>query len=77
MYMYVPVLFLLPKYLFPGPHFLLFSVAVEEENEMDVSIPRNNNYDKMTPLQKHQIRHRELFLSRQIETYKIDMVRYI
>ena len=53
------------------------SVAVEEENEMDVSIPRNNNYDKMTPLQKHQIRHRELFLSRQIETYKIDMVRYV
>lgn len=50
-------------------------VAVEEENEMDTTIPRANNFDKLSDLQKHQIKHRELFLSRQIETYKIDMVR--
>ena len=35
-----------------------------------------NNFDKLSDLEKHMIRHRELFLSRQIETYKIDMVRY-
>lgn len=52
-------------------------VAVEEENEMDATIPRANNYHKLTDLQKHQIKHRELFLSRQIDTYKIDMVRYV
>lgn len=54
---------------------LSFIVAVEEENEMDTTIPRANNFDKLSDLQKHQIKHRELFLSRQIETYKIDMVR--
>ena len=42
---------------------------------MDTTIPHANNYEKLTELQKHQIKHRELFLSRQIETYKIDMVR--
>ncbi|XP_019864285.1 PREDICTED: metastasis-associated protein MTA3-like isoform X2 [Amphimedon queenslandica] len=51
------------------------AMAVEEENEMDATIPRANNYHKLTDLQKHQIKHRELFLSRQIDTYKIDMVR--
>lgn len=51
------------------------ALAVEEENEMDTTIPHANNYEKLTELQKHQIKHRELFLSRQIETYKIDMVR--
>ena len=34
-----------------------------------------NNFDKLGELESHLIRHRELFLSRQIETYKIDMVR--
>ena len=34
-----------------------------------------NNFDKLGELELHLIRHRELFLSRQIETYKIDMVR--
>lgn len=53
------------------------SVAVEEENELDLNLPRGNHYDKLTELQRHQIKHRELFLSRQIETYKIDMVRYV
>ena len=48
---------------------------MEEDNEMDGSIPRANNYDSLSELQKHQAHHRELFLSRQIETYKIDMVR--
>lgn len=55
----------------------LYPVAIEEENEMDSTIPRANNFDKLNDLQKHQIKHRELFLSRQIETYKIDMVRYV
>ena len=50
-------------------------VAIDEDNEMDGSIPRANNYDNLTELHKHQAHHRELFLSRQIETYKIDMVR--
>lgn len=52
-----------------------YPVAVEEENEMDATIPRANNYHKLNELQRHQIKHRELFLSRQIDTYKIDMVR--
>lgn len=52
------------------------AVAVEEENEMenDAGI-LCNNFDKLGELESHLIRHRELFLSRQIETYKIDMVR--
>lgn len=52
-----------------------FIVAVEEENELDISLPTRNNFDKLSELEAHTIRHRELFLSRQIETYKIDMVR--
>lgn len=52
-----------------------FIVAVEEENELDISLPTRNNFDKLSELEAHIIRHRELFLSRQIETYKIDMVR--
>ncbi len=34
-----------------------------------------NNFDKLGEMEAHLIKHRELFLSRQIETYKIDMVR--
>lgn len=52
-------------------------MAVEEENELDPSIANLNNFDKLSELQMHLIRHRELFLSRQIETYKIDMVRSV
>lgn len=52
-------------------------MAVEEENELDPSIASLNNFDKLSELQLHLIRHRELFLSRQIETYKIDMVRSV
>ena len=52
-----------------------FIVAVEEENELDISLPTRNNFDKLSELEAHIIRHRELFLSRQIETYKIDMGR--
>ena len=52
-------------------------MAVEEENELDPSIANLNNFDKLSDLQLHLIRHRELFLSRQIETYKIDMVRSV
>lgn len=52
-------------------------VAVEEENEMDGSELLGNQFDKLGNLQKHLIRHRELFLSRQVETYKIDMVRSV
>ncbi len=57
------------------PSLSITTVAVEEENELDQNLPKANNVDKLTELQKHQINHRELFLSRQIETYKIDMVR--
>lgn len=53
------------------------TVAVEEENEMDGSDLLGNQFDKLGTLQKHLIRHRELFLSRQVETYKIDMVRSV
>ena len=53
-------------------------MAVEEENELEPSVlPPSNDFDKLTELETHLIRHRELFLSRQIETYKIDMVRYV
>lgn len=52
-------------------------MAVEEENEIENdAIILCNNFDKLGELESHLIRHRELFLSRQIETYKIDMVRY-
>lgn len=67
-----------PPPLFPSPLHLLPlppTVAVEEENELDSSLPSGNNFDKLSELERHIIRHRELFLSRQIETYKIDMVR--
>ena len=57
-------------------------VAVEEENEMESSGTSTsnptilcNNFDKLGEMEAHLIKHRELFLSRQIETYKIDMVR--
>lgn len=60
------------------------ALAVEEESDMDsttttttttTALDNANNFDKLSDLEKHMIRHRELFLSRQIETYKIDMVR--
>ena len=57
--------------------YMYWLVAVEEENELDQKLPKANNYGKLSDLQKHQVKHRELFLSRQIETYKIDMVRYV
>lgn len=55
-------------------------VAVEEENELEANgdgnpTPLCNNFDKLGEMESHLIKHRELFLSRQIETYKIDMVR--
>ena len=60
------------------------TVAVEEENELEAASSGAssetvlcNNFDKLGDLELHLIRHRELFLSRQIETYKIDMVRYV
>lgn len=56
----------------------IFLVAVEEENEVEANDTMlSNNFDKLNELESHLIRHRELFLSRQIETYKIDMVRYV
>ena len=56
---------------------------MEEENEMESNSSGNtsnasvfwNNFDKLGEIEAHLIKHRELFLSRQIETYKIDMVR--
>lgn len=61
------------------PHLLAVAdrhtLAVEEESEGDSSIPSYNNFDELSELERHLVRHRELFLSRQIETYKIDMVR--
>ncbi len=52
-----------------------FVVATEEENEMDNPEVAKNSFEKLGELDSHLIRHRELFLSRQVETYKIDMVR--
>lgn len=54
------------------------AMAVGEENEMETGKDSSvlcNNFEKLGELELHLIRHRELFLSRQIETYKIDMVR--
>lgn len=51
------------------------TVATEEENEIDNPEVALNSFDKLGELDSHLIRHRELFLSRQVETYKIDMVR--
>ena len=51
-------------------------VVVEEENELDGVIVSCMSFDKLSEQERHLVRHRELFLSRQIETYKIDMVRY-
>ncbi len=50
-------------------------VAVDEESEADNGTKLWNGFDKLGEMEAHLIRHRELFLSRQIETYKIDMVR--
>jgi len=50
-------------------------VAVDEESEADNGAKVWNGFDKLSEMESHLIRHRELFLSRQIETYKIDMVR--
>ena len=51
------------------------TVAVDEESEADNGAKVWNGFDKLSDMEAHLIRHRELFLSRQIETYKIDMVR--
>ncbi len=65
--------------MYTNVHTCTHAVAVEEENELESSqsktLPVCNNFDKLTELEAHLVRHRELFLSRQIETYKIDMVR--
>ena len=53
------------------------AVVVEEENELEGVAVSSIPFDKLGELESHLVRHRELFLSRQIETYKIDMVRYV
>ena len=50
-------------------------MAIEEDGGDDAMSENSNS--KLGELDRHLIRHRELFLSRQIETYKIDMVRYV
>lgn len=50
-------------------------VVVEEENELEGVAVSSISFDKLSEQERHLVRHRELFLSRQIETYKIDMVR--
>lgn len=52
-------------------------MATEEENEIENPEISKNSFEKLGDLDSHLIRHRELFLSRQMETYKIDMVRYV
>lgn len=49
-------------------------MALEEEN-LDEGFPRAAYVEDLDELELHLSKHRELFLSRQIETYKIDMVR--
>jgi hypothetical protein len=59
--------------------FLLFCaylVALEEEN-IDEGYPLASFVEELNNLELHLVKHRELFLSRQIETFKIDMVRYV
>ncbi|KAL5463382.1 hypothetical protein EMCRGX_G032275 [Ephydatia muelleri] len=51
------------------------ALVVEEENEMESANGGSSDHKKLTELHKHLLHHRELFLSRQIETHKIDMVR--
>ncbi len=51
------------------------TVATEEENEINNPEVAKNSFEKLGELDGHHVRHRELFLSRQVETYKIDMVR--
>ena len=53
----------------------LAAVVVEEENELEGVAVSSISFDKLSEQERHLVRHRELFLSRQIETYKIDMVR--
>ena len=48
---------------------------MEEENELEGVAAASISFNKLSELEQHLVRHRELFLSRQIETYKIDMVR--
>lgn len=52
-------------------------VVVEEENELEGVAVSSISFDKLSEQERHLVRHRELFLSRQIETYKIDMVRWV
>lgn len=52
-------------------------MVVEEENELEGVAVSSISFDKLSEQERHLVRHRELFLSRQIETYKIDMVRYV
>lgn len=51
-------------------------VALEEEN-LEEGFPRASFVEELDELELHLVKHRELFLSRQIETFKIDMVRYV
>lgn len=51
------------------------AMVVEEENELEGVAVSSISFDKLSEQERHLVRHRELFLSRQIETYKIDMVR--
>ena len=53
------------------------AVVVEEENELEGVAVSSISFNKLSEQERHLVRHRELFLSRQIETYKIDMVRYV
>jgi len=36
-----------------------------------------NGLCNLNEAERHLIKHRELYLTRQIETFKIDMVRYV
>ena len=55
----------------------MYVVVVGEENELEGVAVSSISFDKLSEQERHLVRHRELFLSRQIETYKIDMVRYV
>jgi hypothetical protein len=50
------------------------ALALEEEN-IDEGYPLASFVEELNNLELHLVKHRELFLSRQIETFKIDMVR--
>jgi len=52
-------------------------VVVSEEGQPFDGNYGGNGLRNLNEAERHLIKHRELYLTRQIETFKIDMVRYV